>query len=598
MPKRLFALALVLLAAGPLASQEKARVHLSVTSEPAEASVVIRYGGPHPEERFLGRTSADGPLELDLDRAGPAELVIFKNGFVCRVETLDLRSGGESRLAVRLTKDVEVPRNLTLKDSPAFVKTAKEFQDIYVTVLFSAVQYYVEEKDPRVLVESSTATMVAILNAVRAREKLLRRELQPEARRRYYGEELDLRAYPELRFTRGELDGDTRTFTLAAGSIAITGTTDSHDFDSYLAMLHQVYSFLRHKWDRRRLLSDAVLARCAIEGLLAELDDEHSHFMTPDDVAKMASETVGSFGGIGIVVSMRSGRLTVIAPMSGSPGERAGILAGDQIAAIDGARTDRLSMREAVGLMRGKIGTAVELTLRRGDRELTVTVVRAKVAIKPTAESMVDDNIGYLRISSFMHGKLSTLVREAIVRLQGLGAKALIIDLRNNPGGLLTEAHKVADLFVKRGVILSTRTRLPNESRKLMANPRSKKFEMPLVVLINGGSASAAEILAGTLKEHGLATLIGERSFGKGSVQRILPIDTYHCALALTVATYHLPSGATPHKKGVVPDVVIKLTEEEAKRVAERTNYAPDEVGSDPQMAEARRRLRAKLSRK
>jgi carboxyl-terminal processing protease len=319
--------------------------------------------------------------------------------------------------------------------------------------------------------------------------------------------------------------------------------------------------------------------------------------MTPDDVAKMASETVGSFGGVGIVVSMRSGRLTVIAPMAGTPAERAGILAGDEIAAIDGAPTDRLSMRDAVGLMRGKIGTRVELTLRRGDRELTVTVVRAEVAIKPTSASMISKAVGYLRISSFMHGKLSELVREAITRLVGQGARALIIDLRNNPGGLLTEAHKIADLFVKRGVILSTRTRLPGESRKLMADPKSDKFEMPLAVLINGGSASASEILAGTLKEHGLAIVIGERSFGKGSVQRVLPLDTYKCALALTVATYHLPSGATPHKKGVMPDVVIKLSEEEARRVAERTNYAPDEALADPQLEEARKRLRAKLSR-
>ncbi len=588
---------LSLLLAAPAASQD-GPPHLEVITEPADASVFVRYTTKgQAEEKFLGRTPKNASLELDLDRAGPAEVVIFKTGFVAKVQTLELRQGSESRLEVRLTKDVLIPRSLQLKNSPPFVRDAQEFDEIYTAVLFSAARFYVEEKDPRDLIESSVTTLVKILNAIRSREVLLQRELPPSARLRYYGEELDLRAYSVLRLQRGDDVDGKRSYSLAAGKIAIQGATNADDLDSYLTMLHKVCAFLRHKWDTQRLLSDAVLARCAIEGLLEELGDEHTHFMTPDDVDAMSVDTSGSFGGIGVVVSTRNGALTVIAPMGGGPGQRAGILAGDVITAIDRVATGRISMQEAVGKMRGKIGTPVELRLQRGDRELTVTVIRATIEIKPTAHELIGE-VGYLRISSFMHERLSELVSAAIADLTKRGAKALIIDLRNNPGGLLTQAHRIADFFVPEGVIVSTRTRLPHEARKLFADPETKKVKLPLAVLINGGSASASEILAGTLKEHSLATVIGQKSFGKGSVQRVLPLDPYRCALALTVATYHLPSGATPHKNGIAPDVLVELGEEQARRLVTRTNYThDDDLANDPQMQEALKRLRAKLKR-
>lgn len=597
--RRLGAAALLaLLLSVPVLAQDEQPVHLSVSSEPAEASVFVRYTeGQSAQEKFLGRTKPGEPLELDLGAEGPAEVVIFKNGFVCKVETLQLRAGSSSRLEVRLTKDIKIPRSLTLKDSPSFVHDAQEFDEIYMAVLFNAVRFYVDEKDPRELVESSVTTLVKILNAVRAREKVLRRELPAEARQRYYGDELDLRGYPPLKLTRTPKEEGQLAFTLSAGQVGIKGLTDDSDLDSYLRMLHQIYAFVKHKWDVRNLLSDAVLTRCAVEGLLEALDDEHTHFMTPDDVEKMSFDTQASFGGIGVVVSMRGGQLTVVAPMSGTPGERAGILPGDVIAAIDGKSTERLSMREAVNLMRGEVDSPVELTLRRGDRELTITVLRAKVKIKHTAHNMLGKDVGYLRITSFMHEKLSEIVQSAIVDLKKQGAQGLIIDLRNNPGGLLTQAHRIADLFVPNGLIVSTKTRLLDESRRLSADPKSKKFDLPIVVVINGGSASASEILAGTLQDHKLATIVGSKSFGKGSVQRVLPLEPYRCALALTVATYHLPSGVTPHKRGIKPNVLIELDEEQIRKLAERTNYTEDKnLERDPQLQAALTTLRGKLT--
>ncbi len=587
-------LAILLALAAPATGQPQRpdeAVRLTVASEPADASVWVRYLD-QGQERFVGRTPPAGTtLELKLD-AGPAEVVVFKDGYVCKVEPLQLRSGGAARLEVRLTRDVEVPHGLILKETPRLVDDAREGERLFLAVLAHVVRHYVEELDPRQLIEGSVRTLVDVLDAVRRREHLLRRELSPEARERYYGAELDLRGYPPLVFQRGpaSLEGE-RSFRIAAGSLEVEGSTDD-SFDSYLRMLRQVYGFLRDMWDARQLLSDAVLTRCLIEGQLGALGDDHSHFLTPEAVREMTTISEGSFGGVGIVVSQRDGSLTVITPMEGTPGERAGILAGDRIIAIDGKPTGRMSMKQAVDAMRGPVDTPVELTIRRGDRQpFTVSVVRAEVQVKDTAHRMLGPpakGIGYLRISSFMHEHLDREVAAALADLQAKGARALVIDLRNNPGGLLTQAHRIADMFVKRGVIVSTRTRLAGEAQVLDAKDGGE-VELPLAVLINGGSASASEILAGTLKEHGLAVLVGEKSFGKGSVQRVMALEPFQSALALTVATYHLPSGATPHKVGVQPDVEVKLTEQQALLLPVRSNYTvkEEQLEADPQLLAA-----------
>ena len=577
---------------------EAAKVKITVASDPGGASVFVRYAtdGKQAQERYLGKTSPKVPLELKL-AAGAAELVIFKDGYICKVEPLQLRAGATARLEVRLSKDVAIPHRLTLKGSANFVRSIRQSKELYVSVLASVVRFFVEEKDPRKLIDGSVASMVEVLNAIRSRERLLRRELSPDARKRYYGEELDLREYPPLVLKRGPVVNNRRSFTLGAGPIAIKGETQEDDLDSYLNMLWKAHAFLRKKWDRRRILSDAVLTRLAIEGQLGALGDEHTHFLPPDAVAEMLTETTGTFGGVGIVVARKDGRLTVIAPMVGTPAQEAGILAGDWIAAVDGKTTTRMTMKQCVELMRGPVDTPVELTIRRGKKELAVTILRARIKIRQTISHMLTDDVGYLRITSFMQENLHQEVARLVRDLKKQGAKALVIDLRNNPGGLLPQAHQIANLFVPKGKIVSTRTRIPGEGRQLDADPNTVKFKLPLAVLINGGSASASEIVAGTLQEYKLATVIGTKSFGKGSVQRVLPLEPYKCALALTVATYHLPSGATPHKRGITPDITIKLTEAQKIKLSGVTNYKWDEAlaKADPQLGKAVAVLQKKL---
>lgn len=562
-------------------------VRVAVASEPADSAVFVRYEADH-RDRFVGRTPKDGAaLELEL-QPGPAELVIYKDGFVCKVEPLELRGGGAARLEVRLTPDIEIPRGVHLKEAPAFVRSADEGEEIFVALLAHVVRFYVEEKDPRALVERSVTTLVEVLNAVRSRELLLRRELPQEARRRYYGEELDLSGYPALAFKRGQAAPSGKAaWSLGAGAVGIEGETDSGDLDSYLSMLQKVYAFVRYKWDARQLLSDAVITNCLIEGLLAALDDDHTHFLSPKDVLEMKTDQEASFGGVGLIVGMREGRLTVITPMAGTPAQRAGILAGDVIRAIDGSDTSRMAMDKAVDLMRGKIDTPVELRVERGERTFTVSIVRASVEIRSVASRMLDDGVGYLRLTSFMDVALHEKVAAALQALERQGAKRLVLDLRLNPGGLLEEARAVADLFVPEGVIVSTRTRMAGEARTLRADPDARKWRLPIAVLIDEGSASASEILAGVLRDHKLATLVGAKTFGKGSVQRVLPLDPFGCALALTIATYHLPSGATPHKVGIEPDVAVAITDEQRAKLVARTPYTIDAEEIDPQLQAA-----------
>lgn len=581
--------------------QAPTQTRLQVVTQPGEASVYVRYTAAGSEkERYLGRTGESAPLAVELD-TGSAELVIFKDGYVCRVEPFSLTPGGSARLEVRLSPDVQIPHRLNLKRLRPFARTASESEELYVSTLAKVVGLHVEKVDPYEVIDASTKSLVDVLSAIRSREQVLRRELSAEARKRYYGEEVDLRGYPPLRLTRSVgADGKGR-FELAAGGRALRGETEKGVLDSYLHMLWKVYRFIQEEWDTENRLSHSMLARIAIEGQLSALGDDHTHFLGPEDLEEMGTEREGEFGGVGIVVALREGRLTVIAPMEGSPGLRAGILAGDWITAIDGAATSQLTMQECVERMRGKVDSPVEITLRRGQRTLTLTVLRAKVKIKHFTKRLLklgpqSKGIGYLRITSFMSDGLSKVVEKAIKDLQAEGAHAVVIDLRNNPGGLLPEAHRISDLFVPEGKIVSTRSRI-GEEQVLVADPSRPKFKLPVAVLINGGSASASEILAGTLQEHKLATLIGTKSFGKGSVQRILPLDPFPCGLALTVATYHLPSGKTPHKQGIEPDVVVELTEAQALALLTRTNYSWDakRAKEDPQLRKAVELLEAKL---
>ncbi|MEZ6188224.1 MAG: S41 family peptidase [Planctomycetota bacterium] len=554
---------------------------LSVRTHPVGAAVYLRSNAR--QDVFLGRTDDEGRLRCQVD-SGPAQVAVVKDGYVIRVEPLDLAPGGQAHLEVRLVPDVDVPRGLRLHRTPSFARGEQDVDELTMTVLGHAMNYYVEELDPRALLEHSLRFTVKALNALRARETLLRRELPADARLRYYGEEVDLRSYPELRFERGPpSEDDLLSYRLGGGGVAVEGTTDG-SWESYHTMLWRCYAFLRH-WDTEHRLSHAALAKCLIEGLLDGLDDQHSHFLDPQDVSQLEVENEGHFGGIGILVSVRDGKLTVMSVLPNSPGARARLQPGDWIVEIDGASTLRLGLQESIAHMRGEIGSTVQFTVRRGNGLLSLQLQRAEVELKTTARRMLERGVGYLRVSSFMQEDLHSLVASEVDALIAAGARSLIFDLRNNPGGLLREAHAIADLFLRSGTVVSTRTRRSEEA--LEATAETAYPTLPLVVLINEGSASAAELLAGSLQEHGRAQLVGVTSYGKGSVQRIYPLPTHGCALSLTIATFHLPSGRTPHATGVDPDVEVELDEESALQVLFRSNYSVEDEPVDAQLAAA-----------
>jgi carboxyl-terminal processing protease len=583
------------------ASERGPLARLAVASDPPGATVVLftsktgapvaaKFGSDDSQERILGRT----PLDLEIP-AGRADVVVAKDGFVLKVEPVELRAGSAQRLEVRLARDIAIPEAISFKDgaspgTPPFVKTQAQAEQLVDMVLSRVVGLFVEEKDPRALVGAAVKTLVGSLEAVREREALLRRELGDEARARFYADEVDLRSYPALSFSETELADGRKRWSVAAGSFAAESVTDPGDYDSYRRELHSVFSFVKSRWDTAGKLDDGMLARACIEGILGSLDDAHTHFLPPAALKDMNDETHGTFGGVGIVVAAKDGHLTVIAPMEGTPGEKAGILAGDWILAIDGRPTDGLSLSEAVKAMRGDPDTEIELTLRRGEgAPWKVKLTRANIAIRYTKREVLkvptagggSIKIGYLRITSFMSEKLDEDVAKALDELDAEGVTGLVLDLRNNPGGLLTEAVAIADMWVPaNGLIVETRGRIAAASKDALATDGPKRRREPIAILVNEGSASASEILAGTLREHGLAVLVGERTFGKGSVQRVITLDPFESALALTVATYHFKSGFTPHKKGLIPDVVVALTEEEKLRVASRSVYSTAGEGS------------------
>lgn len=574
--------ALLLLTAAPLARAEDP-ANVTIASDPSGAIVSLTAKGANRFDRILGRT----PLAVALP-AGETEVVIAKDGYVLKVEPLELQAGAAQRLEVRLTKDIAVPCGISFKETPAIAKTQDEAEHLVDAVLREVLARFVEEKDPRALVDAATKNLVVALSAVREREALLRRELGDAARARFYPDEVDLRAYPDLSWSEEPAGGKTR-WSLGAGTLAVEGVTDPGDYETYRQKLHAVYSFVKNRWDLAGKLDDSMLAKALVDGLLAALDDVHTHFLTPDAWKEMGDETAGHFGGVGIVVGAREGgAITVIAPMEGTPSEKAGILPGDRIVAIDGRSTDGMLLSEVIKLMRGEPDTSIELTLRRGEKPpWKVTLRRASIAIRNTKSCVLEGEprLGYLRISSFMSEKLDEEVAHALDDLDKQGIQGLVLDLRNNPGGLLQKAVQIADTLVPDGVIVSTRGRLPLASKSFDASTGPKRRKLPIAILVNEGTASASEVLAGTLREHGLAFLVGEKTYGKGSVQRVIPLDDWGCALALTVATYHLPSGVTPHKKGLEPDITVKISDDDKLLVASRSMDAA--VGEGDRQLEA-----------
>jgi carboxyl-terminal processing protease len=295
----------------------------------------------------------------------------------------------------------------------------------------------------------------------------------------------------------------------------------------------------------------------AINGLLQSLDP-YSAYMSPEIFQEMQTETSGEFGGLGIEVSMEAGVVKVISPIDDTPASKAGIKAGDYIVKINNIQVQGKSLSEAVDLMRGPVGSGIELTVRRRGvkKALTFNITREIIEVQSVKSDLLDDNIGYIRLTSF-NDNSSQQIKKQIKKLKkNENLKAFILDLRNNPGGLLSQAIKISDFFLENGEIVSTKSRKKSENKRWFAKKGDITDGKTLLVLINYGSASASEIVAGALKDHKRAIILGESSYGKGSVQSIIPLKNKG-AIRLTVAKYYLPSGDSISEVGVRPDIEV-----------------------------------------
>jgi len=295
----------------------------------------------------------------------------------------------------------------------------------------------------------------------------------------------------------------------------------------------------------------------AINGLLQSLDP-YSAYMSPEIFQEMQTETSGEFGGLGIEVSMEAGVVKVISPIDDTPASKAGIKAGDYIVKINNIQVQGKSLSEAVDLMRGPVGSGIELTVRRRGvkKALTFNITREIIEVQSVKSDLLDNNIGYIRLTSF-NDNSSQQIKKQIKKLKkNENLKAFILDLRNNPGGLLSQAIKISDFFLENGEIVSTKSRKKSENKRWFAKKGDITDGKTLLVLINYGSASASEIVAGALKDHKRAIILGESSYGKGSVQSIIPLKNKG-AIRLTIAKYYLPSGDSISEVGVRPDIEV-----------------------------------------
>lgn len=317
------------------------------------------------------------------------------------------------------------------------------------------------------------------------------------------------------------------------------------------------------------------LIESAIGGMLTSLDP-HSSYLNAKAFSDMRVQTRGEFGGLGIEVTMENELIKVVTPIDETPAARAGVLAGDLVSKIDGENVRGLSLQEAVDKMRGPVNTPIVLTILRegADKPLEITIIRDKIKVRAVRHRIEDDEIGYIRITSFNEQTFTNL-ESAIKKIQEEipedRLKGYVLDLRLNPGGLLDQAIAVSDVFLDRGLIVKTRGRDPNQESRSDARPGDLTGGKPVVVLINGGSASASEIVAGALQDHKRATVVGTRSFGKGSVQTIIPLGA-NGALRLTTALYYTPSDTSIQGKGIEPDIKVTqpLPEELKGRVEAR----------------------------
>ena len=354
-----------------------------------------------------------------------------------------------------------------------------------------------------------------------------------------------------------------------------------------MELLTQVMLHIRKNYVEEKTYQEIMLG--ALHGMLSRLDP-HSGFLEPEDYGDMQDDTSGKFSGIGIHIGIKGGGLTVIAPIEDTPGFRAGLQAGDRILAIDGQKTQAMSLREAMNKLRGPAGSTVTMTLGRLDGEREVVIERAEIRIPSVKGTRIlRDRIGYIRIVQFAEPTADALAAE-LKKLTDQGMEALVLDLRDNPGGLLNSAVGVAQLFLKpKDVIVTTRGRRDSYGEVINRSEGPVHYtDFPMAVLVNSGSASASEIVAGAMQDHNRAVLVGETTFGKGSVQSVIRLEPDgKSAIRLTTALYYTPSGRQIHEKGIEPDIRVPLTMEEwRKTVMHRAHIENPSLFTDQDKAE------------
>ena len=332
------------------------------------------------------------------------------------------------------------------------------------------------------------------------------------------------------------------------------------------------------------------LIKGAIRGMLTSLDP-HSAYLTPDLFKELQTETQGKFGGLGIEITIRDGILTVVSPIEDTPADRAGIKAGDQIIKIEGEFTKDMTLGKAVSKMRGLKGSKINISIRRKGvpRLLDFAIVRDIIRVRSVRDRTLEEGFAYIRIAQFQERTKRDL-QKALEKLSSDNGEilGLVLDLRNNPGGLLTQAVRVSDLFLDSGLIVYTEGRLDHQKQKYYSHKEGSWTEFPMVILVNGGSASASEIVAGAMQDHKRAIVLGTKTFGKGSVQTILPLDD-RSAIRLTTARYFTPKGRSIQATGIVPDIVMEneprnLREEQAeqRRTVLREENLPGHLKNQP----------------
>jgi carboxyl-terminal processing protease len=364
-------------------------------------------------------------------------------------------------------------------------------------------------------------------------------------------------------FLLGALAGTCLTLLVAGPKpefwIAAAKAATSSDTYAQLNLLGSVFERIRTDYVEKP--DDAKLVEGAINGMVTSLDP-HSRYMNEAAWRDMQETTHGEFGGLGIEVTMEDGLVKVVSPMDGTPAQKAGIMSGDFITYIDGDAVQGLSLEQAVNKMKGPVHTSTKLKIERKgvDKPIDVSIEREIIQVKAVRFHTDGGDIGYIRVSSFNEqttDELRKAIADIAKQIPQDKLAGYVVDLRNNPGGLLDQAVSVVSTFLARGEVVSTRGRTPEETQRYTAKGGDMIKGKPLVVLINGGSASASEIVAGALHDHKRATLIGTRSFGKGSVQTIIPLGTGNGALALTTARYFTPSGHSIQALGVSPDIEV-----------------------------------------